>query len=64
MVGRNPSLTIKTNSYHFCKLSLVKKPYANAKQAEGPKDCYERDVRETVDADGLCDSRGKAQPTL
>ncbi|KAH9762232.1 protein DECREASED SIZE EXCLUSION LIMIT 1 [Citrus sinensis] len=57
-LSSNPSLTIKTNSYHFCKLSLVKEPYANAKQANEPKDCYEREVGETVDTDSLCDSKG------
>lgn len=56
-LSSNPSLTIKTNSYHFCKLSLVKVPYANAKQANEPKDCYEREVGETVDTDSLCDSK-------
>ncbi|KAH9762229.1 protein DECREASED SIZE EXCLUSION LIMIT 1 [Citrus sinensis] len=56
-LSSNPSLTIKTNSYHFCKLSLVKEPYANAKQANEPKDCYEREVGETVDTDSLCDSK-------
>ncbi|OVA12603.1 WD40 repeat [Macleaya cordata] len=30
---RMPSLTIKTNSYHFCKLSLVKKPSHFSTQA-------------------------------
>ncbi|XP_030499861.2 protein DECREASED SIZE EXCLUSION LIMIT 1 isoform X2 [Cannabis sativa] len=31
-LSRNPLLTIKTNAYHFCKLSLVKKPYTCSKQ--------------------------------
>ncbi|GLT80676.1 hypothetical protein SLA2020_521030 [Shorea laevis] len=30
--GSLPLLTIKTNAYHFCKLSLVKKPVTNLKQ--------------------------------
>ena len=56
---RDPSLTIKTNSYHFCKLSLVKKPYASAKQAEGPTNFCEREIKEADDAESLHD-RGKA----
>ncbi|KAF5747157.1 guanine nucleotide-binding protein subunit beta-like protein 1 isoform X1 [Tripterygium wilfordii] len=36
-LSRVPSVTIKTNSYHFCKLSLVKKPYDSAKQAAWSK---------------------------
>ncbi|XVF15791.1 hypothetical protein REPUB_Repub09cG0187000 [Reevesia pubescens] len=47
-LSRTPSLTIKTNTYHFCKLSLVKTPIANAKQ-----------VMETVDIEISDDSRGK-----
>ncbi|KAK8680838.1 hypothetical protein V6N13_109776 [Hibiscus sabdariffa] len=43
-----PSLTITTNSYHFCKLSLVKKPIANTKQGN-----------ETVGKELPSDSRGK-----
>ena len=48
VLDRTPSLTIKTNAYHFCKLSLVKKPIANAKQG-----------KETVDIEISDDSRGK-----
>ncbi|GAV76334.1 WD40 domain-containing protein [Cephalotus follicularis] len=33
-LSRNPLITIKTNSYHFCKLSLVKKPFACTQQAD------------------------------
>ncbi|XWS20996.1 hypothetical protein CRYUN_Cryun30bG0017000 [Craigia yunnanensis] len=47
-LSRTPSLTIRTNAYHFCKLSLVKKPVANAKQG-----------KETVDIEISNDSRGK-----
>ncbi|KAL5778144.1 hypothetical protein ACOSP7_011070 [Xanthoceras sorbifolium] len=59
-LSRNPTLTIRTNSYHFCKLSLVKKPYASAKQPEGPTHESERESRETVDTERLHDSRGEA----
>ncbi|XP_022769122.1 protein DECREASED SIZE EXCLUSION LIMIT 1 isoform X2 [Durio zibethinus] len=47
-LSRTPSLTISSNAYHFCKLSLVKKPIANAKQG-----------KETVDIEISKDSRGK-----
>ncbi|XVE69787.1 hypothetical protein DITRI_Ditri10aG0019100 [Diplodiscus trichospermus] len=47
-LSRTPSLTIRTNSYHFCKLSLVKKPIANAKKG-----------KETVHLEISEDSRGK-----
>ncbi|KAK8584384.1 hypothetical protein V6N12_068628 [Hibiscus sabdariffa] len=47
-LSRTPSLTIMTNSYHFCKLSLVKKPITNIKQEN-----------ETTDIEFPCDSRGK-----
>ncbi|KAK9269865.1 hypothetical protein L1049_025438 [Liquidambar formosana] len=63
-LSRIPSLTIRTNSYHFCKLSLVKKPSACVTQAEGPKHCHDMVVRETVDAEILDDGRGKAQGSL
>ncbi|XP_021284975.1 protein DECREASED SIZE EXCLUSION LIMIT 1 isoform X4 [Herrania umbratica] len=53
-LSRAPSLTIRTNAYHFCKLSLVKKPIANAKQA------YPEVLgKETVDIESSDDSRGK-----
>lgn len=61
---RNPSLTIKTNTYHFCKLSLVKNPSACAPQAEGLKYYHEREVRETADSESLEDSGGKAGGSL
>ncbi|XP_030950680.1 protein DECREASED SIZE EXCLUSION LIMIT 1 isoform X1 [Quercus lobata] len=63
-LSRNPSLTVKTNTYHFCKLSLVKKPSACAPQAEGLKYCHEREVRETADSESLEDSGGKAGGSL
>ncbi|KAI7983427.1 Protein DECREASED SIZE EXCLUSION LIMIT 1 [Camellia lanceoleosa] len=39
-LSRIPSLTIQTNSYHFCKLSLVKKPSC-LRQVEGLKHCHD-----------------------
>ncbi|XP_059460679.1 protein DECREASED SIZE EXCLUSION LIMIT 1 isoform X2 [Corylus avellana] len=63
-LSRNPSLTIKTNTYHFCKLSVVKMPSACAPQAEGPNYHHEMEVRETVDSESMDDSREKAQGSL
>lgn len=36
-LSRNPIATIKTNSYHFCKFSLVKKPSISRNQTETMK---------------------------
>ncbi|KAI5656137.1 hypothetical protein M9H77_24930 [Catharanthus roseus] len=36
-LSRNPLVTIKTNSYHFCKMSLVKKPSISTRPTEGMK---------------------------
>lgn len=33
-LSKSPTATIKTNSYHFCKLSLLNKPHAKVKPAE------------------------------
>ncbi|KAF5955741.1 hypothetical protein HYC85_008597 [Camellia sinensis] len=62
-LSRIPSLTIQTNSYHFCKLSLVKKPSC-LRQVEGLKHCHDLEVMETVDADTLDDSKRMAQGSL
>lgn len=61
---RNPSVTIKTNTYHFCKLSLVKKPSAHAPQAEGH--CYhdETEFRGAFDLESLDGSKEKAERGL
>ncbi|KAG6648533.1 hypothetical protein CIPAW_07G153400 [Carya illinoinensis] len=63
-VIRNPSVTIKTNTYHFCKLSLVKKPSAHAPQAEGH--CYhdETEFRGAFDLESLDGSKEKAERGL
>lgn len=37
MHNRVPSVTIKTNAYHFCKLSLVKQPSGFSSHDDGPK---------------------------
>ncbi|KAI7983773.1 Protein DECREASED SIZE EXCLUSION LIMIT 1 [Camellia lanceoleosa] len=62
-LSRIPSLTIQTNSYHFCKLSLVKKPSC-LRQVEGLKHCHDLEVMETADADTQDDSKRMAQGSL
>ncbi|KAI4316892.1 hypothetical protein L6164_024825 [Bauhinia variegata] len=56
-LSRIPSLTIKTNSYHFCKLSLVKGPSRWSKEGEVSKDSHrmelgENSSRETLEVNG------------
>lgn len=53
---RSPLLMIKTNSYHFCKLSLVKEPNACSTRGSEPKDDHDSEARE---ADGLGNLDGK-----
>ncbi|KAA8537554.1 hypothetical protein F0562_027162 [Nyssa sinensis] len=60
-LSRIPSLTIQTNSYHFCKLSLVKKPSACGRQAEGPSHYHDMEARESADAENLDDNNAKVQ---
>lgn len=56
VITRTPSLTIHTNSYHFCKLSLVKKPSSCLKQGEGIKQGYDLEIREIANAEASDDS--------
>ncbi|CAL2233159.1 unnamed protein product [Prunus armeniaca] len=65
-LSRTPSVTIKTNSYHFCKLSLVKRPHSSSKRVYWTthNDSDETRVRENADADTLDDSREKFQEYL
>lgn len=64
VITRTPSLTIQTNSYHFCKLSLVKKPSSCLSQGEGAgiKQGYDTGITEIANAetsdDGSRLSRG------
>ncbi|KAJ8771963.1 hypothetical protein K2173_027140 [Erythroxylum novogranatense] len=48
-ISRVPSVTIRTNSYHFCKLSIVKKPCAIANQVDSPHCQHRTGVVETKD---------------
>ncbi|XP_059637912.1 protein DECREASED SIZE EXCLUSION LIMIT 1 isoform X1 [Cornus florida] len=63
-LSRIPSLTIQTNSYHFCKLSLVKKPSTCVRQAERPKRCHDIEVRESADGEILDDNKENAEVSL
>lgn len=56
MITRTPSLTIHTNSYHFCKLSLVKKPSYCLRQGERIKQGYDWEIREIANAEASDDS--------
>lgn len=61
MHNRVPSVTIKTNAYHFCKLSLVKQPSSDfSSHHDGPKCINDRDEK-PVDAETLGCSGDKAQ---
>ena len=53
-------MTIATNAYHFCKLSLVKRPGSCSTQVDRPED-HDGDERESTDAD---DSEEKVQGYL
>ncbi|CAK9317287.1 unnamed protein product [Citrullus colocynthis] len=60
-LSRVPSVTIKTNSYHFCKLSLVKQPSSDfSSHHDGPKCINDRDEK-PVDAETLGCSGDTAQ---
>ncbi|PKI45698.1 hypothetical protein CRG98_034014, partial [Punica granatum] len=59
---RNPLLTIETNSYHFCKLSLVKLPSAHGRQNEVSEPSHEVEVRK--DAVEISTDKGEVQGSL
>ncbi|RXH73284.1 hypothetical protein DVH24_012968 [Malus domestica] len=63
---RTPSVTIKTNSYHFCKLSLMKRPQSCSTRVDGVKchDGEDRRVRGTTDEDTLDDSSDNVEGNL
>ncbi|PRQ27149.1 putative transcription factor WD40-like family [Rosa chinensis] len=54
-LSRTPSVTIPTNAYHFCKLSLVKRPHYCSTKVDGPKH-HDGGERETTGADTLDDN--------
>ncbi|XP_057251283.1 protein DECREASED SIZE EXCLUSION LIMIT 1 isoform X2 [Beta vulgaris subsp. vulgaris] len=58
-LSRTPSVTIKTNSYHFCKLSLVKKPIIQVKHVEPSIQEQHVDCSWDVAAESLGDSSMK-----
>ena len=58
---RSPLLTIKTNSYHFCKLSLVKKPNACTTRDPEPRDDHELEAREADGAGNLDGEEGRGR---
>ncbi|XP_012079188.1 protein DECREASED SIZE EXCLUSION LIMIT 1 isoform X2 [Jatropha curcas] len=59
-LSRVPALTVKTNSYHFCKLSLVKKPSgSNGKQNEEPSHRYKEVATQSIDEKNLYDREEK-----
>ncbi|KAG5543093.1 hypothetical protein RHGRI_015993 [Rhododendron griersonianum] len=60
-LSRTPSLTLHTNSYHFCKLSLVKKPSSCLRQGEGIKQGYDSEIREIAKAEASDDSSRMSQ---
>ncbi|XP_057503178.1 protein DECREASED SIZE EXCLUSION LIMIT 1 isoform X1 [Actinidia eriantha] len=62
-LSRIPSLTIQTNSYHFCKLSIAKKPFACVRQGEEPH-YHDLGVEETSDAETLDHNGRMAQENL
>ncbi|XP_009337679.1 protein DECREASED SIZE EXCLUSION LIMIT 1-like isoform X2 [Pyrus x bretschneideri] len=65
-LSRVPSVTIKTNSYHFCKLSLVKRPQSCSTRMDRVRfrDGEERGVKGTTDEDTLDDSRDNGEEDL
>ncbi|CAK9178450.1 unnamed protein product [Ilex paraguariensis] len=62
-LSRNPYLMIQTNSYHFCKLSIAKKPFMQVRQDAELKYC-DMEVRENADARIMDDCPGQAQRSL
>ncbi|XP_052201608.1 protein DECREASED SIZE EXCLUSION LIMIT 1 isoform X2 [Diospyros lotus] len=58
---RIPLLTIQTNSYHFCKLSLMKKPTSCVEQGEGFKYLVDSGVREDANAETPDDGKRMAE---
>lgn len=64
MHDRSPSVTIETNSYHFCKLSLVKKPYACSARVQGLSHDCEIETAEIKHGEVQDDTSKSAQGSL
>ncbi|KAF3446744.1 hypothetical protein FNV43_RR11924 [Rhamnella rubrinervis] len=62
--SRSPSLTINTNSYHFCKLSLVKKHYNCSTQVQRLKHDNEIAAGEFSHPEMMDDTRKNAQGNI
>ncbi|XP_048332401.2 protein DECREASED SIZE EXCLUSION LIMIT 1 [Ziziphus jujuba] len=62
--SRSPSVTIETNSYHFCKLSLVKKPYACSARVQGLSHDCEIETAEIKHGEVQDDTSKSAQGSL
>ncbi|KAK6939390.1 WD40 repeat [Dillenia turbinata] len=60
-LSRTPSLTIQTKSYHFCKLSLVKKPSIRRRQTEGIELHGGVEDQENIHREGPYDGSENAQ---
>lgn len=52
-IYRNPLVTISTKSYHFCKLSLVKKSYHMSEQYKNPLDNQDLQVSDNCTRSAL-----------
>ncbi|GAB2291830.1 hypothetical protein Dimus_026081 [Dionaea muscipula] len=60
-LSRAPSHTIKRNSYHFCKLSLVKKASEYLERLEASTHKHHAESSCTVDTNSLDNTRGETQ---
>lgn len=57
---RIPVLTIKTNTYHFCKFSMVKKHSVWSKEGKASEDSYRSELGGVPDREILEDRREEA----
>ncbi|KAL9234716.1 hypothetical protein vseg_009554 [Gypsophila vaccaria] len=55
-LSRTPLVTIKTNTYHFCKLSLVKKPVDRVMEVQASMQEQHADLIRDTGVDTSCDS--------
>lgn len=59
-LSRIPVLTIKTNTYHFCKFSMVKKHSVWSKEGKASEDSYRSELGGVPDREILEDRREEA----